>query len=106
MPASFVATLGGSPEDAAKLFIRAASDGLARVVADGLAQALQSIAGATVPPPDWTKYIKGVAIELSWETPGTSPSQGLLLATPDPAVGSGGSALGGFGVSVSGTWTF
>ncbi len=104
-PVGFGSVLGGSPEDAAKAFIRAASVGLAQVVANSLVQAVGDSVGAAPTPPDWIKYIKGVVINLAWETPGSAtPTQGLLFAKPEPSVGGGSSVLGGFEISVGGTW--
>jgi hypothetical protein len=96
LPASLGAALGGSPEDAAKTFLRAASQGMAQVMADAVAQALGQAAGGAVgaAPPDWVKFIKGVVVDLNWETPGnTAVSTATAFAKSGSTVG--GPTLGG-----------
>jgi hypothetical protein len=102
LPASLGAALGGSPEDAAKTFLRAATQGMAQVMADALAQAVGSAVGGAVggPPPDWVKLIKGVIVNLNWETPGNTPVSTVTVFAK-PSTTGGGPSLGGVGFDVS-----
>jgi hypothetical protein len=59
-----------TPEEAAQIFMRAATDGLAQVVSDAVAKAASAqlahtLAGAA----DWTKYILHSQLEWHWTTP-------------------------------------
>lgn len=100
LPVGLAASLGGSPEDAAKAFMRAASEGLAQVMADSLTDAIGASVGAG-PAPDWTKLVRSCAVNLAWETPPGTPVQTVnAFFTPSSAVG-GGSVSVSIGISAS-----
>lgn len=56
LPADLSGSLGGTPEEAAKVFLSAASKGLAKVIADALVDAVGETIGDGAAP-DWTKLI-------------------------------------------------
>lgn len=99
LPPTLGASLEGSPEEAAKAFMRAASEGLAIVMRDALNQAVGEAVGAGATP-DWTKLITGCSLRADWTTP-----PGTIMQTV-VTVASGDTALGGGSISVTGTWTF
>jgi hypothetical protein len=100
LPAGLGTSLGGSPEDAAKVFLKAATQGLANVIADSLAQAVGSVGSSGVgAAPDWIKLIKGCIVDIAWETPGKTALQtATAIATSGSSIG--GQSLGGWEVSV------
>jgi hypothetical protein len=101
LPDNIGAALGGTPEEAAKIFLKAASKGLAQVMADAIAQAVgESVGDGGGAPPDWTKLVKGCAVKLDWETPPNTPVQTVIaFANVDPALGGIG-----FSVGISGSF--
>jgi hypothetical protein len=96
LPDDIGSSLGGSPEEAAKIFMKTASQGLAQVMANALVQAVgESVGGGAAP--DWTKLVKGCAVKLDWETPPNTPVQtAIAFANTDAAP-----ALGGVSVGIS-----
>jgi hypothetical protein len=95
LPADLSGSLGGTPEEAAKVFLSAASKGLAKVIADALVDAVGETIGDGAAP-DWTKLITGAAINLDWETPpNTIPQTGVAFAKTGTD-----NALGGLEVNV------
>jgi hypothetical protein len=101
LPDNIGAALGGTPEEAAKIFMKAASQGLAQVIADGLVQALgETVGDGGGTPPDWTKLVKGCAVKLDWETPPNTPVQTAIAFAGNEA------ALGGVSVGISISATF
>ncbi|MEM9806857.1 MAG: hypothetical protein AAF959_16425 [Cyanobacteria bacterium P01_D01_bin.56] len=97
LPDSLGDSLGGTPEEAAKVFLKAASEGLAQVVADSLTAAVgEALGGETA---DWAELITGASIQLDWATPpSTTPQRTVAFASP--------SALGGVSVGISVSATF
>jgi hypothetical protein len=94
LPEGLGASLGGTPEDAAKAFLSAASKGLASVIANALTEAVGEAVGDGSSP-DWTKLITGAVVKLDWETPpNTTPQTVISFAQ------TGGEALGGVSVSI------
>lgn len=94
--------LGGSPGDAAQVFLDAASRGMAKVVKDALVGAIGEALGAAPggPPPQWVELVKGCSLVLNWETvPGSQPRTVVAIA-PEAA------ALGGIDVGVTVTAHF
>ena len=103
LPATLGNSLGGSPEDAAKAFLAAASAGLAKVFRDAVSAALGEAVGGRAggPPPDWTRFITGCACNLQWDVPPGTPDRTLVtFAVPE------GGTLGGVEISVSVTVKF
>jgi hypothetical protein len=92
LPANLGDSLGGTPEESAKVFLSAASKGLAQVIANALTEAVGEAAGA--PAPDWTKLISGALVNIKWETPPDTIPQTVVALAQSEA-----SALGG-GLSV------
>jgi hypothetical protein len=99
MPTDFGAALSGTPEDAAKAFMRAATKGMADVMRDALIAAIGDTVGAP-PAPDWTKFISGCVLQMDWETPPGTPIQTVT------AFSSNSSGLGSFDVSIGLTGHF
>jgi hypothetical protein len=99
LPDNIGAALGGTPEEAAKIFLKAASQGLAQVMADAIAQAVsESVGDGGGAPPDWTKLVKGCVFKLDWETPPNTPVQTVVaFANAEPALGGFGFGMGGCG---------
>jgi len=96
--------LGGTAEDAAKAFMQAASQGMAVVIQNALTAAVGEAVGqlgAGAAAPDWTKLITGIALKAEWSTPPNTLPRTLVTCV-EPTAG----ALGGGGISVTGTWTF
>jgi hypothetical protein len=89
LPADFNSSLGGTPEEAAKAFLKAVSQGLAPVIANALTEAVGETVGDGTAP-DWTKLIKGALINLDWETPpNTLPQTVVSFAQSGDALGRG-----------------
>ena len=61
----------GTPEEAAKIFYREASRGLAIVIAAAVEKAINSAnpAAASAAIAGWEKLIGGCGIQLAWESP-------------------------------------
>ncbi len=98
LPEDIDTQLGGAGQDAAKAFMKAASQGMAAVLADALVDSLGSVVGGTGPAPDWTTFIRGCVCHLEWETPaGTTVERAIAFSQNS----SGGGSLGGVSVSVS-----
>lgn len=102
-----------SPEDAAKLFLAAATKGLTAVLADAISKAISSTAPAISTSPSiqgWENLIGGVQARLDWQSPAIMQATPMVqVACFSPYVGVPAAnvhALGGFtiGVSVSGTF--
>jgi hypothetical protein len=101
LPDNIGASLGGSPEEAAKIFMKSATQGLAQVLANALVQAVgESVGDGGGAVPDWTKLVKGCAVKLEWETPPNTPVQTVIAFANDDQ------ALGGvsFSVGISGSF--
>lgn len=95
LPDDLGSSLGGTPEEAAKVFLSAASKGLAQVIANALVDAVGETVGDGTPP-DWTKLITGASLKLDWETPpNTIPQRVVSFAGTDE------NALGGISVGIS-----
>ncbi|WFS00119.1 hypothetical protein [Rhizobium tumorigenes] len=101
-----------SPEDAAKLFLGAVSQGLAIVVADALSKAVSTtVASATTSTSivGWESLIGGLAMELAWATPALVDAKpmvrviGYAPCLPAGTVSSLGISVG-IGVSISATF--
>jgi len=104
LPANFGNLLGGSPEDAAKRFMRAATQGLAQVMVSALEQAVgQAVGNGVGAPPDWTKFVRNFALNLNWESP---PGTKLQTVNAIAKAGGVGGSLGGleFGGCIRGTF--
>jgi hypothetical protein len=100
LPTSLGASLGGSPEDAAKAFMKAATEGLAVVVRNALVDAVGSSVGAGATP-DWTKLVTGCNMNVMWATPpGTSMQTTTAFAVPKQDV------LGSISISIGITGSF
>ncbi|MDG3008446.1 hypothetical protein [Paludisphaera mucosa] len=101
LPDNLGAALGGSPEDAAKAFMRLATQGMAQVMADAVAGAITQAVGGNLGAgtPDWVKLVKGLIVNLNWETPGNTTIS-TVAAFAEPGSTGGGPALGGVGFSI------
>ncbi|MFN9675086.1 MAG: hypothetical protein ACK552_21975 [Microcystis sp.] len=95
LPTDLSGSLGGTPEEAAKVFLSAASKGLAKVIADALVDAVGETIGDGAAP-DWTKLITGAAIHLDWETPPKTLPQRIVAFAQ-----TGEDALGRVSVGIS-----
>ncbi len=100
LPDNLGDSLGGTPEEAAKIFMKAASQGLAQVMVNALVQAVgESVGGGAAP--DWTKLVKGLAVKLDWETPPNTTVQTVIaFANTEDSPALGGVS---FSVGISGT---
>ncbi|MBW6423397.1 hypothetical protein KX729_18225 [Rhizobium sp. XQZ8] len=59
-----------SPEEAARKFQLAVSQGLAELIADAMGKAVNGMTAATTPNPaiaGWEKLIKGIGMQMVWE---------------------------------------
>lgn len=104
LPSGLGASLGAatSPEESAKLFMNAATKGLAKVIADSVLAAVGETVGVGSTPPDWTKLIKACVLQVDWETPpGTALQKCVAFSESDS-----GPVLGGIGFSVGISGTF
>ncbi|MDG3008447.1 hypothetical protein [Paludisphaera mucosa] len=101
------AALGGSPEDAAKTFMRLVTQGMAQVMADAVAGAITQAVGGNLgaSTPDWVKLVKGPTFEFFWETPGDTPLR-KTVAIARSGEGVGGPALGGIDIRTGGCGGF
>jgi len=103
LPPGMGSSLGSAtPEDAAKFFLKAATQGLAKVMSDAVVAAVGEAVGVGGTPPDWTKLVTGAILQLDWEKPtGTIPERVTSFSSSD-----GGPALGGIGfqIGISGTF--
>ena len=97
LPGTLGAALGGSPEDAAKAFLAAASSGMSKVLRDAIVSAVGEAVGGPpgAAPPDWTKFITGCVCDLQWNVP-PGTEQRTIVSFAGPQAG----ALGGVEVSV------
>ena len=97
LPANIGGALGGSPQDAAKAFMEAASKGMATGVRDALTAAIgEALGGVGGPAPDWTEYVTSLALDMTWSTPRDSTPRTLVaFAGPAPA------AVGGANIGIS-----
>lgn len=104
LPQDLGASIGGSPEDAAKAFMKAATEGMAKVIADAVSKAvLEAAGGVGGPPPDWADLVKGCVMDLKWATPPKTAIQTTTaFAGSEPAAVGGGS----FSVSIGVSGTF
>ncbi|MBZ5759181.1 hypothetical protein LAV84_11085 [Rhizobium sp. VS19-DR104.2] len=101
-----------TPEDAAKFFLGAVSQGLAAVVADALSKAVSntvSISTKNASIVGWESMIGGLVMELAWATPLVVDAKPMARVTGyAPCVPAGTvSSLGisvGIGVSISATF--
>jgi hypothetical protein len=76
LPAGLGASLGGTPEEAAKAFMKAASLGMARVMVDAVNSAIgEAVGNVGGPAPDWTKHVRNCVMDMQWETPPGTPVQ-------------------------------
>lgn len=99
LPATLGASLGGTPEEAAKAFLAAASAGMAQVLRDAVVAAVGEAVGGAAKP-DWANYITGLVCDMQWSVPpGTMPTTLITFAGT-------GAALGGGEVTVGVKWTF
>ncbi|KIC41355.1 hypothetical protein RA28_20990 [Ruegeria sp. ANG-S4] len=90
------AALGGTAEEAAKVFLEAAGKGLAQVIADALGQAANASVGGGGDPAAWTELIGPCIVDIQFTVPkGTTPRSLNTIATSDS------DALGGVSGSVS-----
>ena len=91
----------GTPEEAAKLFMNAATRGLAKVIADSVLAAVGESVGVGSTPPDWTKLVKACVVQMDWETPPGTPLQKCVAFSASYS----GPVLGGIGFSIGITGT-
>jgi len=83
--------------------MRAASQGLAKVLSDAITQAVgEAVGGVGGPAPDWTKLVRSCVVDLNWEIPpGTNlQTVNAFALGGGPGGGPGGGILGGIDVSV------
>ena len=83
--------------------MKAASIGLAQVIASALAASVgEAVGNLGGPAPDWIKLVRNCMIDLKWETPPGTPAATVngfaTTATQD--------ALGGIGFSIGISGTF
>jgi len=96
LPDNFGGSLGGTPEEAAKRFLHEVTQGMGKVLADAVQQAISEAVGNVGAPPDWTRLVRGCVCDLYWDTPEGTDMQSLnAFATADAA-----GALGGIGFEI------
>jgi hypothetical protein len=92
LPETLGAALGGSPEDAAKAFLAAASAGISKVLRDAIMAAVGETVGGAAggAPPDWTKFITGLVCDLQWDVPPGTQQRTIVsfAGPPEAALGS------------------
>lgn len=103
IPAGFGASLGGTPEESAKEFMRLASKGMANVMRDALIGAMGETVGAG-PAPDWAKLVSGCVLQMDWETPPGTPIQTAVAFSSSATPGALGGVEWSGSISIKGTF--
>ena len=102
LPDNFGASLGGTPEEAAKRFLGEVTQGMGQVLANAIQQAIGEAVGNVGAPPDWTRLVRGCVCNVYWDTPEGTDMQSLNAFASAGEVG----ALGGIGFEIGIRGTF